>query len=378
MAGLLLGKLKEYFPSGTAHWGGMGTQHFDERYPAMFQPGGEALPAGAHWPVKPVAAPAPVAEQASVPAASRATEQQLHLDAPPAALEPAESVIPVAAGPVAAPTNSPRLMWHVPAVLGGVLLLMGVLLPVVPYWFVKPSGLADGNHLGPEMWSYIAAQAAAPMVGVGAGALALLLFLYTQRHPTRREGLRRLFATASAAVLAAALFAQFATYLYPPIQQESVDPVSGEPAIFSSVSTFVYILGFFAFGLLLVGLLMLAALAITHRTSLIRAYAVGLLLLAAAVFSQFAEQIFPNVPYSTHYFEGGNRGLPGWPAWLPMLTPALVAAGVIVIACAALGPAVAAAVRAAMPVPMPVPKPERPDEEGSAVEPDEDHVQTEL
>lgn len=364
----------------------MSKQPFDDRYPAMFQPGGEAMPAGIHLPVTPADTIAPAAAPAAVPVMPQAPGQYSTASDAQEALAATGLPIPAAAGlagtePVdsnatadpGAGAKSPWLLWRVPAIVGALLLSLGVLLPVLPFWIAKSSGDPNEMYAG-EMWAYVASQAAAPMVGVGAGALALLLFLYTQQHPTRREGLRRLFAIASAAVLAAGLFAQFATYIYPPIRHESVDSLSGQSTFFMSPSTFVSLLGLFAFGPLVVGLLMFAALAISHKTSLIRAYTVGLLLVAVAVFSQFAQKIFPNVPLSTQYYEGGNQGIPGWPSMLPMLTPALVAAGVIVIAAAALGPVITAVIR----TPRDAPQAGRLDEQNDEVEQAEDHVQPEL
>lgn len=273
----------------------------------------------------------------------------------------------------AAAAKSPWLLWRVPTIVGALLLGLGVLLPALPAWIAASSGDPKEAYSS-EMWAYIASQAAAPLIGVGVGSLALLLFLYTEQHPTRRAVLRRLFVIASAVVLAVGLFAQFATYIYPPIRHESVDAISGQSTYYMSPSSIVSVLGLFAFGPLVVGLLMFAALAISHRTSLIRAYTAGLLLLAIALFSQFAQKIFPNVPPSTQYYEGGNQSIPGWPSMLPMLIPALLAAGVIVIAATALGPVIATGVRA----PRATPQTERLHEENDDEEQAEDHVQPEL
>ncbi|MET4003307.1 hypothetical protein ABIB48_002027 [Arthrobacter sp. UYCu511] len=92
-----------------------------------------------------------------------------------------------------------------------------------------------------------------------------------------------------------------------------------------------------AFGPLLVGLLMFAALAISHNFSSRRLYTVGLLLLAAAVFAQYAQLLFPQVS-TTQGFQGAYPSMPAWTILAPMLAPALVAAAGLVMAGALLYP----------------------------------------
>lgn len=244
--------------------------------------------------------------------------------------------------PEAAATKpSVWLLWRVPVIIGALLVVVGAISWAVPMWFATASGTANPVVVS-QMWTYQIADLAAPVLGVGLGMLATLLFIYTQQHLRRREGLRRLYALAAAAVLAAGIYARMATYIFPPVRYETVDASTGTSDYYYSSADFTNVLSMEAAGPLLVGLLMFAALAISRKFSLLRMHLVGVLLLGLAVFSQCARFLFPDVPSTTQYYEGGNQGIPGWPFMLPLLTSALLTAGALVVAGAVLFPALKA------------------------------------
>ncbi len=359
-----------------ANWGGMGKQQFDERYPTMFQPGGESVPDHLQWPVQPGSGPGMDHGHAvSLPPAVPAALQPAHHGSPDGSVHsgwapglPAadsesatEAVIGAAAHDMesggqaaAAPAAWPTPAWWVPAAVGTFLFAAGLVIVGIP---VMMSGSTDDpNSMNmAQMWVYTAGQVASPLIGAGLGALAAVLFLNIRVRPKRAEGLRRLFAIATAAVLFAGFYAQFAMFLLQPVPEQSYDSFSGQSYTVINTPAVATALSMVAFGPLLVGFLMLAALSAVRRPSRLRAYLVGLSFLGAAAVAQFAPQIFPDIPPTTQYFEGGNQAVAAWPFWLPGLAPSLLAAGALVLAVTALFPALAAAVR--MPVPAPVGEP---------------------
>lgn len=238
-----------------------------------------------------------------------------------------------------------RLPWRVPVVIGALLLGVGAAVAASPGWIANFT--SDSNALNiVQNWGYQSSQGAAPMIALGLGVLATVFFLYVQHHRTRQAGLRRLFAIASAAVLAMGVFAQFAVLTFQPVSHEFVDSAGGTTQTYFQTPWYAMALTTMAFGPLLVGLLMLAALLVSGNYSPIRASLVGLLAMLAGAFAQCAQYIFPLVPSSTQDYGNGGQYTPGWMYWLPGLTPALVAAGAAVIAAAAIWPAITTAIRA--------------------------------
>lgn len=341
----------------------MAAQGFDERYPAMFQPGGEDMAEDFRW-------PAPAADAAALPVptvparspvlpsmpAPGPAQSSVHVHSPTrmpanpadgktdggADEEPSYSAAIARAetthgGSASTTVKSHWLLWRVPALVAALLVGVGVMVPVVSWWNSRSGDGGEARYAN-QMWTYMTAPLAAPVVGVGLGIAATLLFLYTQLHPTRREGLRRLFTIATATVLAAGYFAQFATNIVSPVRHESFDSLAQTESYYFSPPDFAGALSLMAFGPLLVGMLMFAALAISKSFALLRMYLVGLLLLAAAGFTFGAQYLFPDVQPSSQMVDGGNQSIPGWLFWMPALTPALLAAATLVFAAALLYP----------------------------------------
>ncbi len=354
----------------------MGSQQFDERYPAMFQPDGDGIPASAPWLAPAVADPAQlnVAQQPVVQAPIHLETVEMEQSDEPDAeeLPDAETTGQARAG-AAAEKHSVWLMWRVPAIIGALMVGMGIMVATIPGWIEKMADDPNAINAG-QMWAYQSSQAAAPMIGLGLGALATVFFLYVQQHTTRQAGLRRLFTIAAAAVLVMGIFAQFAVLIFQPIPQESVDSVSGQTHTYVQTPWFASSLSMMAFGPLLVGLLMLAVLLVGRNFSRIRAYLVGLVAILAGAFAQFGQHIFPQVPPATEYYRDGSQNVPVWLYWLPQLTPALVAAGVVVIAAAAIWPAITTAIR----TPRALPRLDHPDVDSGAMDQGVTHEQTEL
>lgn len=341
-----LGKLKGYFPSGTAYWGGMGEQQFDERYPAMFQPGGEAAPAHLQWPVTSETAPTTIRDHtASGPPAAVGGFSPIGHESPnrPALADE------TASEPVAAPASAPaaagaRLAGWVAACVAVLLVAAGITIAAIPA-AMSQSQMNPQGYDPIMMWVYTAGQAGAPMVGVGLGTLAAILLLNILLHPQRAEGLRRLFAIATAAVLFAGFYAQFAVFFMQPVPQKMYDSFGNEGYTVISTPVAATAMSMVAFGPLLVGLLMLAVVAAGRQLSPLRLSLVGLAMLAAAVAAQFAPAMFPDSLMAAQTFEPGTQPMVAWPYWLPGLTPSLVAAGASVLAGAALMPVLVAALR---------------------------------
>ena len=321
----------------------MAAKNFDERYPAIFQPGNEDLPASMHWPAPDATVPSKSVPSKPVPSMPAATVPAKLVQGPEAGHDPlpepvgkiapqddvaSSSIVETPTGSTEGASTAQRSwrLWGMPAVAGALLLALGVIAPLVPVWMTAAEG-DDSAIVSRQMWTYLTAPLAAPMIAGGLGVLATLLFLYSQQHPTRRTGLRRVFALAAAAVVAGGAYAQFSVYLIPPVIHVDTSTDTGFTHSYSRAPDIAIILESMAFGPLLVGLLMFAALAISHNFSSRRLHTVGLLLLAAAVFAQYAQR-----------FQGAYPSMPAWTILAPMLAPALVAAAGLVTAGALLYP----------------------------------------
>lgn len=299
----------------------MAAQGFDERYPAMFQPGGEDMPADVQW---------------STPAPTRpATLVDEPVDNGGDVKLSESDIAKVRPGDASA--QSPWLLWRVPVMVAALMVGAGAMVPVVSWWNSRSRESGEAGYEN-QMWTYLAAPLATPVAGAGLGIAAALFFLYTQMHPTRGQGLRRLFTIATVAVLAAGVFAQMASHIVLPTTFESIDPDTGIGSTYITQPDFVGAISLMAFGPLLVGMLMFAALAISKNFSLPRMYFVSLLLMVAAGFSQVAQYFFPDVQSTSQVFDGGIQTIPGWPFLLPLLTPALLTAAALIIAAALLYP----------------------------------------
>lgn len=324
----------------------MGNEQFDERYPAMFQPGGEGVPASHRWPVPAIAdsRPLDVDTQPEVPAPLIAEPMAPDQSDGPS-LENYPDVETTVQNPAEAAAEKPNmwLLWRIPIIIGALLVVIGPMSSAMPMWIETAKGVGDPAAAS-QMWTFLLADLSAPLLGVGLGLLAATLFFHTEQHPRRREGQRRLYAIAAAVVLAVGIFGKMASYIFPPIRFETMDPATGTTEHYYSSPDVVAVLNMQATGPLLVGVLMFAALAVSRKFSLARMHLIGALLLAAAVFSQCARFLFPDVPSTTEYSDDGNQGIPGWPWMLPLVTGALLTAGSLLIAGAALAPALKSAV----------------------------------
>lgn len=318
----------------------MAEHDFDQRYPAMFQPGGEALLSDASWLApQELERPEPMGSVVPWPATPvPRVEAENEVESVIDTRSDAEADVERAgSNPDGVVRKVPLLLWFSPAVLGALLVVAGLTAPAIPLWadIFKPDPLTPQMR---SLWSFEAAQWAAPVLGTGLGILGLLLFVVVQQNAVRRGWLRHVFTVAALAILTFGLLSQFGALLVAPIRYETVEGASGVESYYLSPPGFVSMLAMMSFGPLLVGILMLAVQVVSRNFSLVRSYAMGLFLLAAAFFTQYAQFLFPDVPPTSQIFDGGNRSIPGWPQWLPELTPVLVAAGVLVLAAAAMWP----------------------------------------
>lgn len=203
---------------------------FDDRYPAMFQPGGDGLTVSKAMPVP---APAQAAAPASAP--------PMPLNPPPARagdlLEtsqdaPAvETTVGDQSGSAGSADQQPP--WSVRTWVAGVaaalLCLAAGFFALTATTWIPASRLAKPeDYLGMSVlpWGWLLLDAAAPLVVAGLGMLALMLFLGSRHFPNNARTLRAGLAAIAAAALVLAVLGIFFDQLFPGQMQISIDPAN--------------------------------------------------------------------------------------------------------------------------------------------------------
>lgn len=289
---------------------------FDDRYPAMFHPGGDGLPV-------PKAVPVPAAALAAAPPA---TAPPMPLDPPPARagnlLEknqdaPAvETTVGEESGSAGSTDQQPP--WSVRTWVAGfaaalLCLAAGIFALTATTWIPASRIAKPEDYLGMAVlpWGWLLVDAAAPLVVVGLGMLALMLFLGSLHFPNNARTLRAGVAAIGAAMLLLGIVGIFFDQLFPSPMVMTIDPRNPQRPV-----PWQLFLGQSTSSFMVVGLLALAVVAVLRPAhvdpdaeppagapagnassgtapSAKAAWLVGLALLGFAAFALFAQLMFP-------------------------------------------------------------------------------------
>lgn len=179
----------------------MATNEFDERYPALFQPGGEepgTEPA--------MAAPAPTGQVH--------TAQQEGVTPPVGA---AGHTANAAAEPAPGEAARPALKWLAPLATAVLMIAAGVFALTAQYWIEASMvpGPGDSNRGMSSTWGYDIAAAGSGLTTVGLGIVAVCLFLASRLQAATEALGRTAFGAFTVAVGIAGLVCLFAFALFP-------------------------------------------------------------------------------------------------------------------------------------------------------------------
>lgn len=365
---------------------------FDERYPAIFQPGGDGLPRAAETRSPPVQLAVPLHPQVPVGQPSLMQPgpigrpgpigQPLVLAEPglgtrmPAAPVAEQDAVGQAAtgaeppglvpgyGPQAAGTSAPwpALRWLVPLGAAVAMLAAGAFSLTAQYWVAASMELDPSKFHGIELqpWGQIIYQAAPALLGTGCGILAGLLFLASRRQAGLEGVLRTAFGLLALAVGVAGWTALFANVIFPSASNNSSAAYDGSPRQIP----WTYVLMPCGTWLLAVALILLAVLFVVPprwqrgrpdsdgaaenlptggRPSARRGLWFGAAAVAAAAFAMFAPYM---VPLSTGIHtvvteDGGSYSEQAWAAMAWFLATPLLLAGLGVLGWASVSVAIA-------------------------------------
>lgn len=239
----------------------MAAQGFDERYPAMFQPGGEDTPdapftGGGKESAAGSTQQEQGAEQAPATAGAGAVAPQ---DAGPAPQESELTEQPVHAQ---LPKAWPPHLWIIALAAAGVMIAGGVFALTVQYWLPSSMEMDPADFSGIELapWGQIIFGASPPLIGVGVGILAAMLFLAARRSAAMEPILLRAFAVLTVVVGVTGWTALFATVIFPGVAATWEAGYGGRPAM-----PWTYLVSFTGVWLFSLALLMLAALIVVPR-----------------------------------------------------------------------------------------------------------------
>ncbi|ALE07134.1 hypothetical protein AL755_19405 [Arthrobacter sp. ERGS1:01] len=327
----------------------MGNARFDDRYPEIFQAGGDS---GLRSPEPSPHAGVDVSDDAGSVITDR-IDPAPRDDAPVPASLSAPTDLPAA---LPEPAWSPR-RW-VPAVAAAVLMLaVAVFCITAQYWLpaAKTSNPADYHGLTMDPWGRVIFMAAPAFLAGGLGIVGALLFLASRRSAKAELACRLALGVLGVLVSAAGYVALFANFLFPEALQfgspgdETVTPDIPWP----------YAIGPSGVSLLTLGLLILAVLLVvprrwqsggperraTLRSGRARAAWFGAACLAGGVFSMMLPYIFPlsTASQTVELANGGTTLMSSWSNQAGILMPSLLLVGVIAVAWAVILPAVAPA-----------------------------------
>lgn len=347
-------------PQDLGAW--MKNSEFDERYPAIFQPGGDehvrtAVPP-APASVKPreaaVAVPTrriPVLEPASLDPKSFSENQPTAPDSDTSADE-ATMVASVASDSA----RCPAWRWLIPVGVALVLLVAGVFCLGAQYWVpasleIDPSKF---HGLNVQPWGLFVYQAAPFLLGGGAGILGGMLFLASRRWAARETVLRTAFGLFALAVGVAGWVTNFALVFFPEASYMRTADYNAAP----QPAPLAYVLMSCGIWLLCLALLMLAVLFVVPRRwrhvwpdagdgtnqnvptdrgpSAGRGLVFGVAATFASVFALFAPYMFPMSTgvQTVQTADGGTYSQQAWAALAQGLLVPLMLAGMIVLSWA--------------------------------------------
>lgn len=194
----------------------MADMDFDDRYPAMFQAGGDRLPAVKTAPA--VSSPASPLPLDAVPENLGSLPESVH------------GTTKVEEAGNSGPANG-RQLWSLRALLarGAVAMLClaaGVFALTATSWIPAARMARPEDHLGMTVvpWGWLIFSAAAPLIVAGLGMVVALLFLGTLNRPNIVGRLRAGIAALAAGALALALLGLFFDTLFPDRVSMSIDP----------------------------------------------------------------------------------------------------------------------------------------------------------
>lgn len=323
----------------------MPSRNFDERYPAMFQPGGEADGTADWAPATGSAGPIPPmheqrGHQATAPEPGRGL-------AGPHAAEPGDAATFLhgeqasAAGGSVAPGPWPLRLWLGPLAAALAMLAGGVFAMTAQYWVPSAMTIDPSNFGGVDLqpWGYAAMDAAPPLFLAGSGILAGLLFLASRRSAGREPALRRSFGVLAAALGVAGWVGMFAVAMFPQaLSQWTSSNNNGRP----SPMPWTYVVGGSGMWLFMLALAMAAVLIVLpprrQEAGTRRGLLYGAALAGAGTFALFAPYLYPTATGTVvvQLSGGGQATRQGWAALAPGLAIPLLMVGFAVIGWALL------------------------------------------
>lgn len=309
---------------------------FDERYPAMFQPGGEGPDAGPE------------------PAAARVSQEnqpdQVKAASTAARADGSDATATRTDGTPS--TDGLAWRWWVPLAAAVVLIAAGLVALTVQYWLPASMDMDPAAFQGIVLqpWGQLVYPAAPALIGTGTGLLGVLLFLASRRSKAAEPQFRAATATLAALAGAAGWVFLFATYLFPEVIFDGYDSNGRPPPM-----PWTYMVMPVGTWLLSVALLLLAALLTVPRRrqsagpdgemlslgggpSAGRALVFGAAATVAGVLALFASYLFPLATGSTtiEVSAGNTVSQSGWAVMAPYIASPLLLAGLLILAWAVL------------------------------------------
>ncbi len=249
----------------------MSKPNFDERFPSMFQPGGEA-PGLPIW--VPAANKVEVSgtDSAEIGASAGNPQEQDPLTGPARKNEnAAQTALPQNPSTQDPPVPSPQeqqpqpwqpLLWISALAASALMLAAGVFALTAQYWLPSSMEMDPSKFQGIQLqpWGQVIFAAAPPLLGTGIGIPAALLFLASRRKAAWEKALRTTFAVVAAVVGTASWIGLFATVMFPEAALRWAGGGSRGLAL-----PWTYLVSFSGTWLLSVAVLMLAVLFVVPR-----------------------------------------------------------------------------------------------------------------
>lgn len=307
---------------------------FDDRYPAIFQPGGNELPRASPPARRDDPAPEPGA-----PGPQRAQDP-----------EPVDAV---------AEQGTPRplrlTLWLVPLAAALAMLVAGLFALTAQYWLEASmvAGLADSRGVVPEPWGQRVYPAAPALLSVGLGLLAALLFLASRLRSHTEAAGRTAFGVFALLIGLAGWIAQYAFVLLPEQANFAGAAYDGSPRR----TPWTYVVMACGPQFLVLALVMLAVLVVVPRLwqedpaaedqaglvqapgkpSVRRGAWFGAGAVAAGLLALFAAVLFPPLKTArTRALESTEGYITPWSDLMQFMAPPLMLAGLGVLAWAAI------------------------------------------